>query len=341
MGPLLRGAIDDEEVEGPKKEAIIVASCERDRWPAAVLACAASATEPTVSECLEQLPTESMARYEKALEKYATVGEEHDGPATDEMTTCDEAFAATAVDAWPPAVTSEVERPLATQLRGKPLRKMCEDQHWDLASRVCITSTPASGMDVCLAGLGDARRAEVERTLKEADQLRAKIVKAQAKPANLTCEKTVGAHYAATKWKGKAPELKGAARTKAIAASKTAMLASCKSWSIETRACIVADDGDACYVLAGTTGAFWGYPAKSLSSTLPLSGITECDDYAQTIDAIQACSTLPMETKQAIVEAYKQAAEAWTQLPPEAVDAARAGCKAAADAMRQAAASCT
>lgn len=341
MGPLLRGAIGDEDVEGPKKEALIVAACERDKWPAAVLACAAGATEPTVQDCLDQLPAAMHARYTKAIERY---GSDEDRPPEEEedeeeVTTCDDAFAATSIDAWPPTVTTEAERPLATKLRGASLRALCEDQHWDVVAKQCLAATPASGIDTCLDKLGDTQRKDVARVIDEADKLRAKIVKAQAKPASVTCEKAVAAHYGSAKWTGKAPELKGADRTKAIAASKKKMSSSCKTWSIEARACIVADDGDACYALGGMRPSAWGYPASTPS--LKRTGIAECDAYAAAVEALAACDAIPEASRQALFDTYAQAAEAWAQLPADALDAAKASCRAAGDATRQAAASCT
>ena len=339
MGPLLRGQMDDEDSEGPKKEALIIGACERDHWPQAVLECAASATEPTVQDCLAQLPEEAHARYDKALEKYGHRDEEveSDAPGED-LISCDAAFAATAVDLWPPAVSSEAERALATKLRGQSLRMSCETELWETSAKKCIASTPASGIGVCWDMLEVAQRAAVGSAIAEADELRAKNMKAQAKPASVTCEKAVAAHYATAKWTGKAPELKGADRTKAIAASRKAMLASCKGWSIEARACIVADDRDACYALGGTSAMTWGYPA---TGGLPPTGIPECDDYAAAVVALGKCQAIPEATRKIMMDAFLQAADAWKSLPAADRAAAAAGCKAAADATRQAAAACT
>lgn len=339
MGPLLRGPMDDEVEEGPRKEASIIAACERDKWPKAVLACAAGATEPTVQGCLDLLPPETRALYAKALEKFGSSSDEHDPPPAPEPTTCAAAFDSTAIDVWPPAVATEAERSLASKLRGAPLRTLCEDRQWELALRDCIASTPAARIDDCLARLGDAQRLEVERTIEEADKVRAKIVKVRVKPANITCEKVVASHYANAKWSGKAPELKGGDRSKAIAASRKAMLSSCKmSWSRDVRACIVADDSDACYALAGLDPRSWGYPA---TSRLKRSGIAECDEYALAVEALASCSVVPQETRQAMLDAYDQAADAWAALPPSELEAAKTACKAAADATRHAVAACT
>jgi hypothetical protein len=344
MGPLLRGAMDeDEDTEGPKKEASIIASCERDKWPASVLACAASATEPRVHECLDQLPEETLARYGKALEKYSS-SRDHDDDDDDNMpsddTSCEDALAATSLDAWPPAVADETERSLAAKLRGHALQKQCDDLPWDLEARKCIAGRPAAGVDACLGMLGDAGRAGVERTIEEADDLRAKIVKARGKPGNVSCSKVVAVHYGPDKWKGKAPELRGAARKKAIEASKKSLLESCaSSWTIEARACVIATDSDACSAL-GALGVAWGYPAALTSLHVAPTGIAECDEYGAAVVALSNCQAIPQATRTAMLEAFMQAADAWKNLPHTSLEAARSACEAAADATRQALASC-
>jgi hypothetical protein len=343
MGPLLRGPIDDEEIEGPKKERLIIGACERDKWPASVIACVASATEPTVFDCLHQLPENLVAQYEKAIANFGVSKDHEDMPPPEEETTCDEAFTATAVDLWPPAVEVAGERALAAKLRLAPLRRLCDDKHWGADARRCVSHTPADGIEICLEMLGNARSSEVDDTIKEADALRAKIVKAQAKPTAVSCDKVVAAHYATAKWTGKAPELKGSARTKAIATSKKAMLGACKAgWAIDTRACVIADDRDSCYSMNGIGPSTWGYPAAAaMPSTLPKIGMAECDEYADSVQALATCTSLPEETRTALIDAYKQTAEAWKSVPPEGQEALRTACKAAADAIKQVAQTCT
>lgn len=271
MGPLLRGDMGDtdEDTEGPAKEALIVQACERDRWPASVLACVASATEPTAQKCLDALPAEMLARYDSVLEKYGSSRDALDD-APPELS-CEDAFGATSVEAWPPAVTDEAQRSLAAKLRRPPLESQCDDTAWSAEVRSCIAGRPSTGMDACLSLLDSADRVAAEKVIKEADDLRAAIVKALATPKNVTCAKAVEVHYAPAKWMGKAPELTGAARRQAITASKKALLAHCMSeWTIEARACVVASDSDACRGL-GALGASWGYPAALASPNRPPS----------------------------------------------------------------------
>ncbi|MFN0252638.1 MAG: hypothetical protein ACKV2T_37525 [Kofleriaceae bacterium] len=337
MGPLLRGPMDDEEHEGANKEALIVAACARDKWPLAVLECVASSAEPFAKDCLEKLSDEMLASYGKALEEYREVPDEI--PVDDDVS-CEQALAASALDTWPPLVTVEAERPLASKLRGHGLRRHCEDQHWDVAVRQCIEQAPISGIEECRVALGAARHADIDRVIEEADALRVKIVKAQRKPANITCEKAVAVHYGPAKWTGKAPELKGTQRTKAIAASKKVMLAACKSgWTADARACVVALDSDVC-ASVGVLGPAWGYPASMASSNIQPTGIAECDDYGAAVLALSACPAIPAMTTATMLEAFEQAAEGWKNLPAEGLEAVRTACKAAADATRQAAMAC-
>jgi hypothetical protein len=343
MGPLLRGPIDDEQLAGPKKEAAIVEACTRDHWSPAVLSCVASATEPTAKDCLAALPAELHAHYEKAIEKYAQVEEDEgdndahvgDDPTDDGPTTCNDAFAATSVDLWPPEVAADTERKIAAKLRVGPLRALCEDQHWDSETTHCIAHTPASNLDPCLELLGTARNAEITHAIDAADKLRARIT--TAKPATATCEKVVAVHYADAKWKGQDAEVKGSARTKAIAAKRKAMLAQCKAgnWSIEARACIVVADRDECYALPGVQPGSWGY---SLGGT---TGIAECDAYRKAMDELANCPSLPAETRKALLDSFEELAASWKGIPAEALEATKAACKAGADAMKEAARGCT
>ena len=156
----------------------------------------------------------------------------------------------------------------------------------------------------------------------------------------MTCAKAVAAHYGPAKWRGKAPELEGAARTKAIEASRKALLAQCTStWSEDARACVVASDSDACMAL-GALGPAWGYPATG-ALPLPSTGITECDEYGAAVLELARCSVIPEGSRQVMLDAFTQAAEGWKNLPADQKDAARGACAAARDATRQALVPCT
>lgn len=328
MGPLLRGRMEDDH-EAARKEALIVATCEHGPWPLAMLECVARATEPRVHECVDQLPAEMRVAYSTVVTP-VDAGDDHDPPVTE--ASCEEIFAASAVDAWPPAVSTEVERSLATRLRKPPLLEECE--RWPDDLRQCVLVTPASGIDQCFAAQ-DTARADLSQVIREADELRAKIVHAQAHPASVTCAKAVAAHYAPAKWSGKAPELVGAKRTQAIAASKKAMTEACKAWPVEARACIVIDDGPACYALAAASSRRWGYPA------VPDTGIAECDDYSAAVAVFLACPTAPAATREAVRVSYEEVAASWKTLTPDERDMAKVACQAAADAVREAAIGCT
>lgn len=327
MGPLLRGRMDDDQ-EAARTEALIVAACEHGPWPLAMLECVARATEPRVHECVDKLPEDMLAAYGSVV----TLAAGDDPDASAAAASCEEIFAASAVDAWPPAVSTEVERSLATRLR-KPLL-LAECEHWPAELKQCLWVTPTSGIDQCFAAQ-DAARADLSQAIREADELRARIVEAQAHPASVTCAKAVAAHYAPAKWSGKAPELVGAKRTKAIAASKKAMTEACKAWPVEARACIVIDDGPACYALAAASRERWSYPADTGS------GLPECDEYTVAVEQFSACTSIPQATRDAVRDSYRQATAAWKVMKPEEREVVKEACTAAADALREAAAGCT
>lgn len=70
------------------------------------------------------------------------------------------------------------------------------------------------------------------------------------------------------------------------------------------------------------------------------TGIPECDDYKAAIDKLAACDAIPEATRKTMKDAFDQASGAWASLPAEGKAAAATGCKAGADAVKQAAAAC-
>ncbi len=70
------------------------------------------------------------------------------------------------------------------------------------------------------------------------------------------------------------------------------------------------------------------------------TGIPECDEYKAAIDKLAACDAIPEATRKTMKDAFDQASGAWANLPAEGKAAAATGCKAAADATKQAAAAC-
>lgn len=71
-------------------------------------------------------------------------------------------------------------------------------------------------------------------------------------------------------------------------------------------------------------------------STIPY----DCDVYEFRIYKVANCAGLPSETQHALMESYQQTKEAWASVPEEGREALGAACKAAADAIQQAAVSC-
>jgi hypothetical protein len=70
------------------------------------------------------------------------------------------------------------------------------------------------------------------------------------------------------------------------------------------------------------------------------TGIPECDEYKAAIDKLASCDAIPAETRKMMKDSFDQASGAWASLPAEGKAAAATGCKAGADAVKQAAAAC-
>lgn len=70
------------------------------------------------------------------------------------------------------------------------------------------------------------------------------------------------------------------------------------------------------------------------------TGIPECDEYKAAIDKLASCDAIPEATRKTMKDAFDQASGAWAALPAEGKAAAATGCKAGADAVKQAAAAC-
>ncbi len=70
------------------------------------------------------------------------------------------------------------------------------------------------------------------------------------------------------------------------------------------------------------------------------TGIPECDDYKAAIDKLASCDAIPEATRKMMKDSFDQASGAWASLPAEGKAAAATGCKAGADAVKQAAAAC-
>lgn len=76
-------------------------------------------------------------------------------------------------------------------------------------------------------------------------------------------------------------------------------------------------------------------PAPSGGGDLP----AECNDYKTAVEALGKCDKLPAASKDALKQAYDQMSSSWANLPAEAKKNLGAGCKAAADALKQSTAS--
>ena len=70
------------------------------------------------------------------------------------------------------------------------------------------------------------------------------------------------------------------------------------------------------------------------------TGIPECDDYKAAIDKLASCDAIPEADAQAMKDAFDQTSPAWASAPGRGQGGRATGCKAAADAVKQAAAAC-
>ena len=60
----------------------------------------------------------------------------------------------------------------------------------------------------------------------------------------------------------------------------------------------------------------------------------ECNDYKDAIAKLAACDKMPAQARDALKQAYDQAAAGWTSLPAEAKANLATACKAGADAVQ-------
>jgi hypothetical protein len=342
-GVLLRGTVDDQKQAGPAKEAAIARTCKYERWPLEVLQCVGE--KPEAKPCLDQLAPAQRTAYDEALaawnESYpdemldgGMEGEDDTG--MDMYIDCTDAI--TSAAGFAPAVTlTGDDRDYLLELRKDALVALCED--WDYSKRSCfrdaaVMSAAAStaAVDACRAQLDPAEAKAVTDKLAELDKLGAKVAALKKNAASYDCKKVVAAHYADAQWKGKMEAVKGAERSKAIAESRAKMTKACtdEKWSPNTRACIVVGGADACFAVDPST--IWGYPALGV---IVKSGIPECDAYAVTMKAVEACTAIPQAQRDAIKRSWSYLSVGWVNATPERRAATAQSCKQVDEAIRR------
>ena len=304
-GVLLRGNVDDQKQAGPAKEAAIARTCRLEKWAAEVLACVGE--KPAAKPCLDKLTPAQRSAYDQGLTAWneafpdETLEERFDGideSGIDSYIDCSDAIQD--VSGFSPAVKlTGDDRDYALALRKDALVALCED--WDFDRRVCFHELATSGVagnstaiDACRAQLEPAQAKAVTDKLTELDKLGAKVATLKKSAASHDCKKVVAAHYADAQWKGKLDVVKGAERAKAIAESRAKMTKACTDdrWSPNMRACIVGGGGDACFT--SVSSSVWGFPALGV---FVKSGIAECDAYAESVKAADACTALSLSQR--------------------------------------------
>jgi hypothetical protein len=344
-GVMLRGSVDDQKQAGPAKEAAIARTCKLEKWSADVLGCVGE--KPQAGPCLEKLTAAQRTAYGEALvawnELYPDEVIEESSDEGDDMmgmdTYIDCSDAIQDVSGFTPAVALTGDtRDYVLELRKEALLALCED--WDMERRGCFRDLAASGgassamkVDACRARLDPAQARAVTDKLAAIDALGAKLAGLKKNAATHDCKKVVAAHYADAAWKGKMDAVKGAERTKAIAESRAKMTKACTDdkWSPNMRACLVAGGAEACF----TTGSAstWGFPAIGV---VVKSGIPECDAYAHTMKAVDACTAMPQSQRDAIKRSWGYLSASWASVPPERRAATAASCKSVDEAIRRA-----
>jgi hypothetical protein len=342
-GVLLRGTVDDQKQAGPAKEAAIAHTCKLEKWSAELLRCVGE--KPQAKPCLEKLTPAQRSAYDQALaawneaypdESLEEGGEYADMGGDDTYIDCSDAIQD--VSGFAPAVTlTGDDRAFVLEQRKEALVVLCED--WEHDRRTCFRDLAVGGMasnttavDACRAQLDPVQARAVTDKLSEIDRLGAKVAALKKNAASHDCKKVVAVHYADAQWKGKLDAVKGADRTRAIAESRTRMTKACTDdkWSPNMRACIVAGGGDACFT--SVPASAWGFPAAGVFVKI---GIPECDAYAETMKALDACTAMPQEQRDAIKRSWTYLSSSWANLTPERRGATATACKQVDDSIRR------
>jgi hypothetical protein len=342
-GVLLRGMVDDQKQAGPAKEAIIARTCRHEKWSAEVLGCVGDS--PDARSCLARLTPAQRTAYDDALmswneafpdEMLEDGYEGGDDMGMDYYIDCTDAIQD--VTGFSPAVTLTGDaRAYVLELRKGALLELCED--WPYEARACFRDLAIEGragntaaVDACRAGLEAGYAQDVTDKLAELDRLGAKVAALKKNAASHDCRKVVAAHYADAAWKGKIDAVKGAARTKAIAESRQRMTKACTDdrWSPDMRACIVAGGGGACFTAVSASA--WSFPAVGV--VVP-TGIPECDAYAVTMKAVEACAALSQSQRDAFKRTWSYLNVTWASTPPERRASTATSCKSVDESMRR------
>lgn len=346
-GVLMRGGVDDQKQAGPAKEAAIARTCRLEKWTPAVLKCVGE--KPQARACLSELAPSQRTAYEEALVAWNEVYPDEvieEAYSGDDYTDSVDAYidcgdAIHSVGLYAPAVTlAGADADYALELRERALSGLCED--WEYDRRACFRDlstgggrVTTAGIDACRAQLDAALGKAVTDKLAEVDKLAGKVAALRKTPASHDCKKVVAVHYADAAWKGKLDAVKGAERAKAIAESRAKMAKACtdEKWPQTARACAAAGGAaETCFAPIPSGAALWGFPAAGV---FVKSGIPECDAYATTIKAVDACTALPQSQRDAIKRSWGYLSTSWASAPPERRAQTAQSCKSVDEAIKR------
>jgi hypothetical protein len=334
---LLRGRVTSEDRgAGLARESAILRACEADHWDPEVLACLG--TTPAGDTCIAKLTPQQHDNLQAKLDTWTSLygGSEDGADDADapEPRYVDCAELVDDVASYPPALDdASSERDWQTPLRKQLVETTCNTSGWSEATRECVLAArDPLAVDACLRGESSAK--QLAQQLTEVDAVAGRMDEVKKHPAAISCERVVAAHYGEARWKDRLTGVKD--RRRQIAASRAALATACKvdHWSDTTRACIVVSDGQRCYAEAMR----WGYPALIAAAVPKLPA--ECGMYKAAIDRLATCDSVAQSSRDAMKQAFEQAAAMWTALPAAEAKSLAPACKAGADAILVAFSSC-
>ncbi|MEO8553570.1 MAG: hypothetical protein ABI678_26535, partial [Kofleriaceae bacterium] len=330
---LLRGRVTTETPgAGPALESAILRACEGDHWAPAVLACLGAT--PVAKTCVEQMTPQQRDNLQAKIDTWSVMyaGDEAEPMSEPRYVDCAELVDDVA-NYPPPLDDASPERDWQTPQRKQLVEATCRTEAWSEETRECLLAArDPNTVDGCLRGESSAL--QLTQALTELDGAAARIHEAKKRPATITCERVVAAHYGEPRWKDRLPGVKD--RRRQIAGSRTALAAACKAehWSDTTRACIVVSDGQRCYAEAMR----WGYPALIAAAVPNLP--PACAMYKAAIDRLATCDGVAQASRDAMKQAFDQASAMWTSLPAAEARSLAPACKAGTDAILVAFSAC-
>jgi hypothetical protein len=322
----LRGTVADEVNAGPMKEEAIARACFHDHWTQAVIDCVGTDAKPAA--CLDKLEEDQNLAYREKLRSWNDEFPDEkldlpDEPEPEKPLEC--AFVIGDLAQYVKLALKSADRELAIAMRRSVLLPLCDD--WSAEARKCFATQVMPSN--CATKLEPDQATELHDKMLDIDHLFDRIATAGAQ----TCDKVVKVHYADDKWK-----LKSKDRKRLITESRARMVKACadEQWSEALRGCIVIEDSDRCWLAAGITTGTWGYPA----SGIPIkTGVAECDAYGDTLRALAACTQIPKQAAQTMLDNFKVMADGLTNIGAGKRIEAANSCKASEKAIRQSASS--